>query len=349
MSGYPINLSNGTLITTVNPGTFDTTTFNIALLGRGVANYGEITAENFVHLLENFASPQAPGSNPNLSGSPTTGQLWYDTNEKVLKVYDSTTTSPWRPLLTVNNNGSVTFTNGTPANPSITFTNNTSTGLYLLPSPNNGIGISVGGNNILNITTQGTGFPDGSNTNPSIYFTADSDTGIFRPGNGQIGFTSNGNTRFVINTSGGTFYGNYTLGPGSTLQATYADLAERYHSDEVLSPGTVVCLGGEKEITQSRKEYDTEVFGVIAEFPAFGMNQNAGDNETHPYVALAGRVKVKVVGPVVKGQRLVTSKLPGTAQAAPSWVTDWRMIIGRALQTKEDSGTGFVEIVVGAK
>jgi hypothetical protein len=161
--------------------------------------------------------------------------------------------------------------------------------------------------------------------------------------------TSDGTARFVVNTTGGIFFGAFTLGMGSTLQATYADLAERYHADEYMPYGTVVCLGGKNEITKSRKEYDTEVFGVIAEAPAFGMNQSAGNDETHPYVALAGRVRVKAIGPVTKGQRMVTAEEPGTAQAAPSWVTDWRMVIGRALENKKDSGIGYVEIAVGAK
>jgi hypothetical protein len=400
MSGYPINLSNGTLVTTVNPGTFNTTTFNVALLGRGVANYGEITAENFVHMLENFAASLPPGSNPNLSGAPTTGQLWYDSSAKLLKVYDTTTNPQWRSLLVVTEQDSLEVPDGTESDPGLTFEGDASTGFYLL-NPT-GIGVSVGGNNILNFTTQGIGFPDGSQSDPSIYFKADTDTGIYRsganqvsittngteklrvnatgvvslvpvtvnagtvsvpavsfasdsdtgiysPGAGQVGLTSDGTARFVVNTTGGIFFGAFTLGMGSTLQATYADLAERYHADEYMPYGTVVCLGGKNEITKSRKEYDTEVFGVIAEAPAFGMNQSAGNDETHPYVALAGRVRVKAIGPVTKGQRMVTAEEPGTAQAAPSWVTDWRMVIGRALENKKDSGIGYVEIAVGAR
>ena len=395
MAGYPINLSNGTLITTVNPGTFDTSTFNIALLGRGVANYGEITAENFVHLLENFAASQPPGANPNLTGSPTTGQLWYDSANKILKVYDSTTTPNWRPLLVTGGSGNFIVPDGSEANPGITFESGNTTGLYFI-APNT-IGVSILGNNVLNINPQGVGFPDGSQTAPSIYFKNDPDTGIYRSGNNQISVTTNGAeklrvtengqvavnagtvsspavtfisdtdtgvyspgpgslslvsdgvARFTVNNTGGTFFGAFTLGAGSTLQATYADLAERYHADEPLQFGDVVCLGGKNEITKCRKEYDTDVFGVIAEAPAFAMNQNAGNNETHPYVALAGRVRVKVIGPVSKGQRLVTSGIPGTAKAAPNWLTDWRTVIGRALQNKPDDGAGYIEIVVGAK
>jgi len=405
MAGYPINLSNGTLITTVNPGTFNTSTFNVALLGRGVANYGEITAENFVHMLENFAASQPPGVNPNLTGSPTTGQLWYDSTNKVLKVYDSTTTPNWRSLLVITESDSLAAPNGSEANPGITFESDDTTGFYFI-APNT-IGVSILGSNVLNINPQGVGFPDGSQTAPSIYFKNDPDTGVYRsganqvsvttngteklrvtdtgveslvplnatrvatnagtvsspavtfvsdtdtgvysPGPGAVSVVSNGVARFTVNTTGGTFFGAFTLGMGSTLQATYADLAERYHADEPLQFGDVVCLGGKNEITKCRKEYDTDVFGVIAEAPAFGMNQSAGNDETHPYVALAGRVRVKVIGPVSKGQRLVTSATPGMAQAAPSWITDWRTVIGRALEGKTDAGAGYIEIAVGSK
>jgi microcystin-dependent protein len=68
----------------VGDGTFDTTT-SITFPGRNYPGYGQFIAENFLHMLENFANDSAP---PN----PITGQLWYDTTDGVtqLKIYDGT-------------------------------------------------------------------------------------------------------------------------------------------------------------------------------------------------------------------------------------------------------------------
>ena len=77
---YQIDLTNGTLLTTVEDGTVDQTT-NLKLVGRNYAGYGEIQNENFVHLLENFASNNAPSR-------PLDGQIWFDTAANKLKFYD---------------------------------------------------------------------------------------------------------------------------------------------------------------------------------------------------------------------------------------------------------------------
>jgi hypothetical protein len=137
---------------------------------------------------------------------------------------------------------------------------------------------------------------------------------------------------------------------GTATSADYADLAERYAADRPYEPGTVVRLGGAAEITQTLQSGDTEVFGVISTAPGFEMNSGAGTNETHPYVALAGRVPCKVIGKVIKGDRLTSSNVPGCAQVATMTdVLDYRTIIGRALQNKTDADEGIIEISVGAK
>jgi len=91
------------------------------------------------------------------------------------------------------------------------------------------------------------------------------------------------------------------------------------------------------------------VFGVISTNPGFEMNAAAGTDETHPYVALAGRVPCKVSGKIRKGDRLVSSLVHGHAMAAlPTDLLDYRTIIGRALED-HDGGEGVIEVVVGAK
>ena len=102
---------------------------------------------------------------------------------------------------------------------------------------------------------------------------------------------------------------------GTASSALYADLAERYHSDEPYPPATVVVIGGDKEITITNIRANTSIAGVISENPGYMMNSKAGTDLTHPYVALKGRVKCKVVGDIKKGQRLVTSIKPGYAEA----------------------------------
>jgi len=97
--------------------------------------------------------------------------------------------------------------------------------------------------------------------------------------------------------------------------ALYADLAERYEADTEYEIGTVVVIGGDKEITVTTVVGDMAVAGVISRNPAYMMNADAGNDQTHPYVALKGRVMCKVKGPVKKGQSLVTSTIPGYAQA----------------------------------
>ena len=51
--------------------------------GRNVTGYGQIIAENFLSVLENFASATAPVN-------PVEGQLWYDTQNGVLQLFDNT-------------------------------------------------------------------------------------------------------------------------------------------------------------------------------------------------------------------------------------------------------------------
>jgi hypothetical protein len=130
--------------------------------------------------------------------------------------------------------------------------------------------------------------------------------------------------------------------------ALYADVAERFAADDIYEPGTVVELGGSAEITQVQNPFSDRVFGVISTRAAFLMNGGAGDNLTHPPVAMTGRVPVKVIGPVNKGDRLVSAG-QGLARAAdPGHLTPFNSI-GRALESKTDSDIGIVEAIVTIK
>ncbi len=132
---------------------------------------------------------------------------------------------------------------------------------------------------------------------------------------------------------------------GVATEAQYADLAEVYSADADYEPGTVVKIGGDAEITMTTSHADTDVFGVISTAPAYLMNKDA---EGLP-VALQGRVPVSVIGAVKKGERLVSSDVPGIAWALGDDKYDSRAIIGRALHSKEDGDVGIVEAVIGVK
>lgn len=153
----------------------------------------------------------------------------------------------------------------------------------------------------------------------------------------------NGAGNAVGNIGSSTSYFNQVFAVATS--ALYADVAERFEADEVLDPGTVVELGGAKEITRSRLELSENVFGVISTKPAFTMNGGAGENDTHPAVAMTGRVPVKVTGIINKGDRLVSAG-DGLARAAqPGEATSFN-IIGRALVAKSTHGVGTVEAIV---
>ena len=157
----------------------------------------------------------------------------------------------------------------------------------------------------------------------------------------------------IQTTEDGTSTGNIAITSYATLRATatsaqYADLAERYHADASYEYGTVVKLGGNNEITKCTQQSDTDVFGVISEDPAFAMNSGAGPNSTHPYVALTGRVKCSVVGPVQKGDRLVSSSTPGCAESVSDLSSvSLYAVIGRSLETSDSPGVKYLEIAVG--
>lgn len=141
---------------------------------------------------------------------------------------------------------------------------------------------------------------------------------------------------------------------GTAIRALYseangADLAERYHADKPYEFGTIVKIGGDKEITETTIAFDNQVFGVVSKNPGYLMNAVAGNDSTHPAIAKIGRVPAKVVGVVKKGQRLVSSNIPGTAMALDVPFVNEHIfcVIGRSLQDKDDDGLGLIEIVIG--
>ena len=86
--------------------------------------------------------------------------------------------------------------------------------------------------------------------------------------------------------------------------------------------------------------------GIVSTDPAYLMNSKAGSSQTHPAIALKGRVPCKVVGVVNKGDLLVTSNIPGYAKAALESEITTGAVIGKAIQDKSGLAPGIVEVFV---
>jgi hypothetical protein len=144
--------------------------------------------------------------------------------------------------------------------------------------------------------------------------------------------TADVNNYYLPNTGGsitGNLYVSGNLQVAGTLTAPVisgqassalyaADIAERYHADDYYTPGTVLVVGGANEVTLNQFAEQTNVAGIVSTEPAYKMNVMVGSDETHPYIALKGKVPCKVIGPVNKGSHLCTSDVPGYAKMATS-------------------------------
>jgi len=134
----------------------------------------------------------------------------------------------------------------------------------------------------------------------------------------------------------------------TSTAAQYADLAERYASDMPLEAGDVVMLGGSEEITKCNKELCNNVFGVVSDSPAFLMNAQAGNNQSHPMIALKGRVFVKLQGTGQAGDRIVSAG-NGSAKVANLDECTTFNVLGRLLKAKYNEETTLTECVIGVK
>jgi hypothetical protein len=220
-----------------------------------------------------------------------------------------------------------------------------------------GITLATSAQKITNGSTEANCGAPGGNINVNVGGT--SNVAVFFSGGqtikGSLTVNQDGGVTAIINGAGNAIgnigssssYFNRVFATSTT--ALYADVAERFAADEVMEPGTVVELGGDKEITRSRKELSDNVFGVISKKAAFLMNGGAGEDDTHPPVAMTGRVPVRVVGPISKGDRLVSAG-NGLARAAkPGEATSFN-VIGRALDNHVDPGTVYdIEAIVTIK
>ena len=129
---------------------------------------------------------------------------------------------------------------------------------------------------------------------------------------------------------------------GTATHALYADLAENYQADKFYNPGTVLQFGGTAEVTVADAD-TTRVAGVVSTNPAHLMNGAlSGPNVTA--LALTGRVPCMVVGPVAKGDLMVSA---GWGYAKSNNGAGVGQVIGKALQDFPVNSKGVIEVVVG--
>ena len=181
-------------------------------------------------------------------------------------------------------------------------------------------------------------------------------TGTVTGGNittaGQLTVNSGANVTAIVNgaTTGVGNIGSSTVGFNTVFAkattAQYADLAEIYVADNVYTPGTVVEFGGNNEITITTSTHSVQAAGIISTQPAYLMNSTQAGEHTLE-VALVGRVPCSVVGTIRKGDRLVSSNIPGVAQALNINLYQPGCIIGKALEDYNSAEPGIIEVAVG--
>jgi len=291
-------------------------------------------------------------------GSTSDGQLYTATNEVILKnktnakdmVFAITKGSAYTPFLKGNAVTGLAEMYGSPTAASPSYT--VATKNYVDTILGGGIGTSTFAANInpsANVTyTLGNVTNRWSNVISQTTFTGNVFSANLATSKANIttvyvadSIMPTANATVNLGSSGQWFNTFY----GVSIQAKYADLAERFASDQAYPAGTVVALGGVEEITAAADALSEDVFGVISTKAAYLMNGAAGSDETHPPVAVNGRVPVRVIGKVKKGDRLVAAGNGLARSGAKSEITPWN-VIGRSLETKQDDGEGTVEAIV---
>lgn len=314
----------------------------------------------------NTASSWAILNTASSGGNTTLGNVTVSGNiicNNIATAYDASSDTITVRLATVTSdlsaaNASVTSANLTTVRTQAITTGSSSTsgtltGKWTISGDASTYGLLMSGSNITfssatyGVKSDNYMYANGSPFTPSGTY-SDSNVSNYLTGTGVTQFTGNIAPTKVTTTElagGGTISGIWTLGANARIQANYADMAERYKADAIYPPGTVLELGGEHEVTSVKDDLSEEVFGVVSTNSAYLMNSGAGEDNTHPQVALAGRVPVLVTGKITKGQRLVSAGNGRARGASKEELTPFNSI-GRALASKNDDGEGVIEAVV---
>jgi hypothetical protein len=298
--------------------------------------------------------------------SATTGDLWWDSLNSQIKVYDSVTDT-WTASQPNGGAGSawlfdrILDTNLIEQNTiraslagvqmlaisNVSYTPDSSANLVQFPIVKKGINLS-GANPVTGVSATSTstgylfwGTAADALKSQSVDITSATSTGTY-----YLTFTTGVSGTQTLYAKSNIRYNPTTDVLNVTAaSALYADIAERYEADAVYEPGTVLMLGGEKEVTLAVLHATTAVAGIVSTKPAYMLNSEAGSDETHPYIALKGRVPCKICGPVKKGDLLVASGWkPGHATKKQAHDSS-DAVIGKALENFEGP-FGVIEVKV---
>ena len=325
----------------VAAGDIDTTT-DLSLVGKDVIGYGTAIAQNSVKLLENFASNTAPTK-------PTEGQLWWDTGSTITTANVDYNKNKALKIWHIVTPGAA----GTAGGEWVT--------LHSLHdgTQDSVVLIDISGNeHIVRVVKLGTVIISVASTESAEFIIneTNADMAPYR-----TAFTTDGSG--VINHAGSPavyakIYPGINLNTqtsigmkfhGTATTAQYADVAEMYSAEVEHAPGTVVILcDSEHDVTDAKNELDDNVLGIVTTNPALLMNSRL--EGTGVGVALLGRVPCNVTGIINKGDRIISSNLPGHGQSVDA-VNEysWQHVIGRALESKTTLGPGTIEVIVGVK
>lgn len=363
---YEVNKTDGTVLLNIQEGEIDTT-YGLNLLGKNYLGYGELIAENFVRLLENFSSTDEPAN-------PIPGQLWFSLPTQVgqpkqLKVFHGS--GVWKPLAQMFVGAEPSFTNRARGDLWFDTTNQALqiwSGIAWINLSNlfGPLGQETG--MIVNETivdTAGTQHRVIKFKVNGVLMAVFSSDAAFTPAEASQQSDGYDYTTFCGGGDAEGDEGDYNdtgkIGKGINLNASsdfkirgvaveaeFADVAEIYVGDAAYEPGTLVGLGGAQEITATQRDADTSIFGVVSTRPAYLLNARKKYLKNALPIAVAGRIPVKVQGSVKRGDRLVASATPGVARAATEADPIWS-VIGRSLNDFNGEGIGKVEATVGVR
>ena len=377
---YSINRYNGTEITVVEDGTINST-LDIKLIGKNYAGYGEVQNENFVNLLENFSGtgePPRPISgqlwydsqfnklkfydknnrwrttggaevSPTAPAGLSTGDFWFDDANSQLYAKSLSGDYVLIGPQTAAGQGVTQFVSQTviddqnqPHAIMSAVINDVTT--FIISADeftlDNAINSIIGFANIKKgLTLVNTGISGITSTSHRFWGTASnalkSETlNVDGTSRTATASAATGNTVAARNGSG-DILANVFQGVASS--AKYADLAEHYLADATYEPGTVVMIGGDNEITASR--WGKRAIGAVSTNPAYLMNSELVGGTP---VALKGRVPVKVIGRVNKGDELIAAD-NGCAVIAVPHASG---VFAVALESSDDTGVKLIEAII---
>ena len=156
---------------------------------------------------------------------------------------------------------------------------------------------------------------------------------------GKIGTATDGDAITIAAAGACTFSQTIVASSGLTgtaSAAVYGDLAEKYIGDQTYSPGTVMVVGGDEEITAASAS-SAYIAGVISTLPGFLMNSALENGQE---LAFVGRVPVKVTGAITKGQPVFADNGGVASNTANG------PLVGLALESSSNSDEKLIECML---